>query len=487
MPLTEKQKNGLTSALTKYAAKNAECALYNWSADFSLSELKSYYNDLVKELKKLNIDFNNLTKEDCKLLGCSESNFIPLYLFEVLPNDTKVTSIFNDNLVWGDDSKSNDTRGGFIAYKLQPIENENTKELTEDTEVLTETKLVEVKEWLTQQIKDLTNEDMTYEVYPSSYDDYFSERTVLEKFKYYCENIDFYCSFEGCLVEDSFLDADTPLFDEIKANARKEGPEFESLYNAFCEECGSEYEAFINCGYNGITVKVEDFLNHDYRINLMLATDNERNYDMGAISDYFIDEDRFVYDDPANDKREDNALTYLIKQQGGSDKDVKDAYKNLAKEMEEKNYKEYDSVLEKIDDDFIKSVVDELYNYPDYGMSEVTALVTLRGRDLIEVFDSIAHKEGNIQLSKDTSIGLYEEWNGAGSQFDIQLNKPLVFPATMIRNVQVEKAGRDVNRGWTVGDTYDLIGSCWKGECSAVKDDEIKKDSIKNKQYMERD
>lgn len=118
-----------------------------------------------------------------------------------------------------------------------------------------------------------------------------------------------------------------------------------------------------------------------------------------------------------------------------------------------------------IENEFVKSIVDELDEFPSYSMAETTALVTLN-KEGLQVLDQIAKGEGDITFSKDTMIGLYNEWQGAGSQLEIQLEKPLTVPADMVKNVQIEGQKSDYTHGYTVNDTYGLIGECWKGEIS---------------------
>lgn len=461
MPMTEAQRNGVVKALARYAALSAQCVVYHWDYNFAASELNDCFKNLVNEISKLEIDFNNLSKEDCALLGCSSEYLIPLYLYDVVSPDTKIIDIFGNEESWGK-GRNNDTRYGYLSCAFKPIDEPHHFLKNPNKSETSERNYDEIKKWLAEQIDNLTDENNCYEVSPTSYDDYISEATLLTKFNEYCENNKNHNSFSDYLVEyfwNEWIDADDYLYDVIKSKAAEAG--LEDAYEAFCEDCGSDREALYTCGYNGTNIKIEEFLEHDYKIDLMLATENELNYNMGSISDYYIEPERFVLHDPSKDKRWDNALTYIIRQQGHTPDEIIEAYNKLL-DAEDKKQQPV------IEDKFIKSTAEELYDWSTFGCGELTALVKLSGQNLLDVLTKIAKKEGNIMLLENTTIGIYDEWNGAGSQLDIQLSKPFIFPASMVRNVQIEKAGRNLNRGWSVDDTYGLVGSCWKDSCKVT-------------------
>lgn len=214
-------------------------------------------------------------------------------------------------------------------------------------------------------------------------------------------------------------------------------------------------EALGDAGFEGVMFNVRDVVG-EYKVNIMLATPAEQNHDMGAIPDMFSQGDiaylNRILQRMTPDERTDhfdNALTYLIYQQGHTLSEVADSLL-AGKET---------------DNSFVKSVVSELQEYPDYSMGELTALVKL-DKDSLSVIDAVAKNgEQELTLSTNTRIGIFNEWSGAGSELDIQLEKPLSFPADMVRNVQVEmrRAGEYLH-GWTVNETYGLVGSEWKGE-----------------------
>ena len=214
----------------------------------------------------------------------------------------------------------------------------------------------------------------------------------------------------------------------IKNNIQYESEELQSSFEALIDGM-NDYEILEVGGFEGINYDFKDFLDYDYRINLMFATPYERNCDMSLIP---------LFEDVDN-----NALTYLIRQQGY---DVHEVFKSL------KEDRINDSV-------FVRSVVDELREQ-SYCMAELTALVTARGENLLNLLDNIAHENNYISISKDATIGLFNEWNGSGSMLEIQLEKPAVFPTSMVRNVQIEGAGKE-NSGYTVDAVYGFVSKAW--------------------------
>lgn len=124
---------------------------------------------------------------------------------------------------------------------------------------------------------------------------------------------------------------------------------------------------------------------------------------------------------------------------------------------------------------FIESVVNELDGtYSDYN-EQLTALISINGNNLVEMLDKIAEGKDNIVLGTDTVIGLYDRMNGAGSDFEIQLDEDMVIPTTMVQIVQMESSGRhDIvkdNIGYSVDDTYGFVGTQWQDSYKGITDE----------------
>ena len=313
----------------------------------------------------------------------------------------------------------------------------------------------EIRDFLKEEVEKHCNENGEYEIY-FDYRETLSEDFLMKAFNEYSENRQGYEKFEDYLdvrCYDEWLgERNWDFADIVKEDAVKEGYEFAARLEEYLQGYDYEQEAFEEVGYHGITYDFGDLLKQDYHLNIMLGTDMEQNYDMGSIPSIFNN----MGDTPYFEDEIDNALTYLIHQQGYEVAEVVAELKKGEDDM-------------RSDSSFIRSVAEEISEMPAYSMMELTVSVSGSGRELLEVLDKIAKKEGSIEISKDSSVGLFNEWLGTCSQLDIKLEQPAVIPVDMIRNMQIERAG-DENYGYTVSKVCDLSGSFWKGEVSTTNE-----------------
>ena len=313
----------------------------------------------------------------------------------------------------------------------------------------------EIKDFLKEEVEKHCNENGEYEIY-FDYRDTLHEDFLLKAFNEYTENRQGYETFEDYVnskfYEECLYERDWEFIDLVKKDAEEKGHVFAAGLEEYLQGYDYQYEAFEEVGYRGITYNFGDLLKQDYHLNIMLGTNMEQNYDMGSIPSIFNN----MGDTPYFEDEIDNALTYLIHQQGY---DVAEVIDELNKDKDDK----------KSDSSFIRSVAEEINEMPAYSMMELSVSVSGSGRELLEVLDKIAKKEGSIEISADSSVGLFNEWLGTCSQLDIQLEQPAVIPVNMIRNMQIERAGNE-NYGYTVGMVCDLSGSFWKGEVSTTSE-----------------
>lgn len=208
-------------------------------------------------------------------------------------------------------------------------------------------------------------------------------------------------------------------------------------------------------GYNGVDDGIESELKDvKVNVNLTLATDNEANYDMSSIITCFGTDYLPVEFDSLDASHLDNALTYLIHQQGHTLKEF------------------YDCLLgDKDGGKLLKSIGTEVNNNPAEATCGLTVLVSVS----LGEYSAILSKEGSIEVSADTEVGLYNSWIGGGSVFEISLEKPFVFPASMVSHADLD----DITGtgAYSVGDTYGTMGEDRKGtikkggEVSVVDED----------------
>lgn len=332
---------------------------------------------------------------------------------------------------------------------------------------------------LVTQIVDGCTNDQAIIVEPSGYDDYFSADTVLKWYNEYCElsdknDVSFNDFILNAIIGDEYgffrnsVDYEEDyILKQIEKVINAEQPDLMPIFEDRKDSVPS-YDILEEGGLQSESINVEAFLSNNYHVNLMFSTPNENNYDMGAIPSMFYESTEKSSD---FEYFTDNALTYLVHQQGYK---MEDVYRLLC-DPEAPN-----------DSKFLKSVVEELDNFPYYSMAELTAMVSMSGKNLIDTLDAIANGKDYIELSKDTMIGLYNEWQGTGSTLDIQLEKNMVIPASMVRNVQFEGDHRDVvrcNNGYSVNSVYGLTGKCWEGEISTTTNaPELMKEDMKETQ-----
>lgn len=359
-----------------------------------------------------------------------------------------------------------------INDPVQVVKDAAQTAINEDNEL--KMKIARGEELISQEIK---KHPQGYNLY-LSYDDKISEENFLTAYDNYKEEVEqakkngvaYEMSFENYLYEDVFerwdiYDRLIYEYDYFYDNLSDDDKE---AVDAYLENEGYQTldEAFQGTSAESISFAIDDVL-PDLHINLMFATEEEQNQDMGSIAYTLVKDDIETFkgfsdylqtqSPDAISRRFDNAMTYLVEQQGHSMVEIAERY--------------YDT--NSSDNSFISSLYNELINNT-YDMCELTALVNVNDKKGLDVLEQIARGEGNIELSKDTMIGFFNEWNGSGSCLDIALEKPLILPASMVRNVQVEKAyyDRDTKgHGYSVDSVYGLIGRAWDGTMSKAPDD----------------
>lgn len=285
----------------------------------------------------------------------------------------------------------------------------------------------------------------------------------------YDKTLDFDQALEQVIDDDDerYIFFEDNLIDELEEKIKNSNDE--DLLNEY-KNTEDIVEDLSNAGYMGIDYNIEELLNNsNLKFNIMFATDNEKNYDMSAISNTFMQDREDVISENKDilTRNSDNSLTYLIQQQGHSIKEVLDDC--------------YD--LKRSNNKFIKSVSEELDYCPRYSMNELTCLVQLSGEQISDFFNTLEGRseDGNIknfEFNKDVTLGLFNEWNGSGSLLEIELEKPFIVSKDMIRNFQIEGEYSNHERGYTVDEVYGLVSSCWKEDCltSTTKGPELYKE-----------
>lgn len=210
----------------------------------------------------------------------------------------------------------------------------------------------------------------------------------------------------------------------------------------------SLFENLCTCGFKGYDFSFNALLKQtSLCLTIKLGTAQEQNYDMSSIISAYGCW-RMPYTEDMNEKAFDNALTYLIHQQGHSIKDIFDCLVASPRGFEDTD-----------DGEFVKSVVNEIVNNSSEGLSEVVILLKLSGDDIVDFFDTLIKKDCSFQIpfEQGVTLGLFNEWDGCGSLLDIKLEKDFVFSPELIRDVGVSEDSDNL-----VGEVYGISDEFWK-------------------------
>lgn len=334
----------------------------------------------------------------------------------------------------------------------------------------------EYRTYLNEKVKEYCNADGYITMYWDYSDEVPNEKIqevinkILEG-----EEINLYDKIYEDMI-DINMDYEYQLKDDFYRNIRDNAPN--EFIKDLCEDMASlESDLLEFTEYKGIDYNIADLLkNTRVKVNIMFGTEVERDYDMSSIVSSYGNSWQTPFITWSMDKDNendieyyDNALSYLIHQQGHTSDEVFNCCFNNPKGFKETN-------------DFVKSVVNEIANNAN-EMTELTALVELNGESIAEFCDMLAKGKNYLSFDKDVEIGLFNEWNGGGSLLEIALEKPFVVPIDIVRGVQIE--GVKQHYSYSVDNVYGLIGSCWKDCLSYTNNapDLVKEDY---KQFIEK-
>ena len=300
---------------------------------------------------------------------------------------------------------------------------------------------------------------------------YVGEDNVIQIYADYRDNAEFL--LETIYDNRSSKELESLVQDEIYEAYADVVLEYEGEILKAAGLVGTEFEdealEYLRNTYS-IDPPYEHFLSDDMKVNIMLATDEERNRDCCGIHEQYL-----AMEDPGNvwnaqeTLAEKTGLSWLLEQQGHSMAELQatlkdynfffydDAgyYKSRAAAKEKVSLSGVLDEFNKTHNPFLTSVCQELENHT-YNMGVMTVLAKMTVKEFIEM--QSGQKE--VTMPKNCDIGIFNPWNGSGSCLEIELEKPLVFSSDLIRDVQIE--GVKPQWEYTVDDTYGLIGSCWK-------------------------
>lgn len=243
-----------------------------------------------------------------------------------------------------------------------------------------------------EEIAFLTNNTMIGVVVADEFEEMIPSNMITEAYEQYCKDP----MKEQIVFEDFLLAKVEPYFEEDKRAfeeylvgriEEKLAATDTGLVDFFHNQIDNKppIEVLKECGYKKTTIDLCSFVDKSYRLSVMFSED----------------------------------LDSLITQQGHSVDKIDNPISNNS---------------------FIQSVQ---RNLADIGAgigkntAKVAALVSIKGKELLSTLNSLAHKVGDIVLSADTTIGLYND-KGKGSSFSISLDKNAVLPSSSLSELQIE-------------------------------------------------
>ena len=304
-------------------------------------------------------------------------------------------------------------------------------------------------EWLKSEVEKHCNRDGLFEVY-WDYRDSISPNDILEAAQGYADM--------GYTTPDDYLE-------ELVLGDKGESDFYANYLLPDLDDAPEEvqdgwyasqsiWDDLEEAGYRGIDANLGQLLRHsDFKVNVFFATEAERNHDFASIVDSFGND----YRDPRLEHVEaedlDNALSYLVNQQGHS---VAELYSPLPEG--------------KGDSPFIESVRQEISENSSEAMSNLAVLLRMDGNEMLRFLDARDKGERSLMLPKDyATVGIFNQWSGCGGVLDIQLEKDAVLPLSMAWDFSIEGNGSS-NRwgGYTVDEVYGLVGSMWQSSFGFV-------------------
>lgn len=120
----------IRDCLTFLANSMAKSIIYEdcWKPEYCCKENREAF-DKVNEVLRQELDWDNLTEDDCKelrfgvLTKDNPLRLIPIWLYMVIPVGTKLKSIGGEEIVFDGNNIDTDTRFGCLAWGIIPKAN----------------------------------------------------------------------------------------------------------------------------------------------------------------------------------------------------------------------------------------------------------------------------------------------------------------------------------------------------------------------------
>ena len=187
----------------------------------------------------------------------------------------------------------------------------------------------------------------------------------------------------------------------------------------------------------------EELMGQEVDVNILLGTPEEKDLDFSSLHDMRLD---LAETGAVSQEAPDNALTWLVGQQGYTYGELQDAASHYGKWG-------FDAA-EITSGTFLASVANELSNFPN-----IMGTIAVLARIPLEDIPKLSAPGNQITVPENATVGIFAPWVGGGSMLGIQLDRPLAIPTEMIFETQFESAN---SRAFTVLQVYGLGQEAWK-------------------------
>ena len=219
----------------------------------------------------------------------------------------------------------------------------------------------------------------------------------------------------------------------------------------------------------------DHYLNQSMRVNIMLQTPEELNQDFGLIRNQGL---AMARPDELSDSSSeaiqelldtDSSLKRLVEQQGCTMEQLAETMRDYMHDFYgseghptqhlDENGKSlpYETRMDLFSANrsrFLTTLCEELDNHT-YSMGCITILAEVSMKEFTEMM-----KPGKvITMPTDSTVGIFNPWNGSGSILGVELAKPMVFGREDIYDVQVE--GADLGTTCSLDRAFGLVRSAW--------------------------
>lgn len=281
--------------------------------------------------------------------------------------------------------------------------------------------------------------------------------------KHYPEGIDIYADYRDEISAETVQELLNAPYDSYTAF-------WEWLDDAYMETMGdAQHDAF---GDMMDDLEIDDEAQYDFkdeffdyfRDNCPCNEPTDHFLNQSFCCDIFIDSGNWIYDCSCEDYGS-NYYASLYKNDRISDIQAESSILWLARKQGYSKLKLYNylykqNYAKKHPSKFLRSIDQELANITS-NMNVLVFATTFTLEELLHL--STDGKKEPLKISKTTSCGLFDPFNGGGSVLEIELEKDIVIDRKWVRGIYLDDAIRRASPFcYGIDDVYGMLDSFWK-------------------------